>query len=163
MYIEAWSEITLDSMIKRLCNSYTMACPPQHVLPSRESARMPTEVYMLTQAKHDLVYPTCLLGQLLLLRPARPWAKANQSLPIFPAKHDRAHPITLTLPTARPRANASRSLPNYWAKHRCFKHFKTTGDMDRFNTVHPGSPRLSTVPPRLIDLILYGPLTIFQL
>ena len=31
----------------------------------------------------------------------------------------------------------------------CFKHFKTTGDMSRFNTVHPGSPRLSTVPPRL--------------
>ena len=90
MYIEAWSDITLDSMIKRLCNSYTMACPPEHVLPSRESARMSAEVYMLTQAKHDLVYPACLLGQLLLLRPARPWAKANQSLPIFPAKHDRA-------------------------------------------------------------------------
>ena len=31
----------------------------------------------------------------------------------------------------------------------CFKHFKTTGDMSRFHTVHPGSPRLSTVPPRL--------------
>ena len=26
---------------------------------------------------------------------------------------------------------------------------KTTEDMSRFNTVHPGSPRLSTVPPRL--------------
>ena len=146
MYFEAWSEITLDSMSKRLCNSYTTACPPEHVLPSRESARMPAEVYMLTEAKHDLVLlgqllllrparswakPTkvyrfsqrnmiapasppicspdnsdpsrrrdpgrtpadvsvCLLGQLLLLRPARSWAKANQSLPIFPAKHDRA-------------------------------------------------------------------------
>ena len=77
-------------MIKRLCNSCTMACPPVHVLPSRESARRPAEVYMLTQAKHDLVYPACLLGQLLLLWPARPWAKASQSLPIFPAKHDRA-------------------------------------------------------------------------
>ena len=127
MYIEAWSDITLDSMIRRLCNSYTMACPPEHVLPSRESARMPAEVYLLTQAKHDLVYPACLLGQLLLLRPARPWAKANQSLPIFPAKHDRARQPAylptrqlLPLPTARPQANASRSLPNYWAKHRCF-------------------------------------------
>ena len=61
MYIEAWSEITLDSTFKRLCNSYTMACPLEHVLPSRESARMPAEVYMLTQVKHDLVYrPACL-------------------------------------------------------------------------------------------------------
>ena len=25
---------------------------------------------------------------------------------------------------------------------------KATGDMSRFNTVHPGSPRFSTVPPR---------------
>ena len=161
MYIEAWSEITLDSTFKRLCNSYTMACPPEHVLPSRESARMPAEVYMLTQVKHDLVYPACLLGQLLLLRPARPWAKASQSLLIFPAKHDRARrPAHLpTLPTARPRANASQSLPNSWTKH----HFKTTGDIDRFNTAHPGSPRLSTVPPRLLNLILYVPSTIFQL
>ena len=31
----------------------------------------------------------------------------------------------------------------------CFKHFKTTWDMSQFNTVHPGSPRLSTVPPQL--------------
>ena len=31
----------------------------------------------------------------------------------------------------------------------CFKHFTTTGDISRFNTVHPGSPKLSTVPPRL--------------
>ena len=34
----------------------------------------------------------------------------------------------------------------------CFKHvkhFKTTRDISRFNTVDPGSPRLSTVPPRL--------------
>ena len=29
----------------------------------------------------------------------------------------------------------------------CIKHFKTTGDMSRFNTVHPVSPRFSTVPP----------------
>ena len=40
----------------------------------------------------------------------------------------------------------SRSLP---VSPGCFKHFKTTGDMSRFNTVHSGSPRLSTVPPRL--------------
>ena len=40
----------------------------------------------------------------------------------------------------------SRLLP---VSPGCFKHFKTTGDMSRFNTVHPGSPRLSTMPPRL--------------
>ena len=40
----------------------------------------------------------------------------------------------------------SRLLP---VSPGCLKHFKTTGDMSRFNTVHPGSPRLSTVPPRL--------------
>ena len=40
----------------------------------------------------------------------------------------------------------SRLLP---VSPGCFKHFKTTGDICRFNTVHPGSPRLSTVPPRL--------------
>ena len=40
----------------------------------------------------------------------------------------------------------SRLLP---VSPGCFKHFKTTGDMSRFNTVHSGSPRLSTVPPRL--------------
>ena len=39
----------------------------------------------------------------------------------------------------------SRLLPE---SPGCIKHFKTTGDMSRFNTVHPGSPRLSTVPPR---------------
>ena len=96
-----------------------------HVLPSGESARMPAEVYMLTQAQHDLVYQACLLGQLLILWPARPWAKASQSLPIFPAKHDPAsQPANMParqlwpLPTARPRANASRSLPNFWAKNR---------------------------------------------
>ena len=67
---------------------------------------MPAEDYMLTQGKHDLVYPAWLLGQLLLLWPARPWAKANQSLPIFPAKKKKsrpparpfAHPTTLTPP-----------------------------------------------------------------
>ena len=31
----------------------------------------------------------------------------------------------------------SRLLP---VSPGCFKHFKTTGDMSRFNTVHPGSP-----------------------
>ena len=40
----------------------------------------------------------------------------------------------------------SRLLP---VSPGCFKHFKTTGDTSRFNTVHPGSPRLSTVPPRV--------------
>ena len=40
-------------------------------------------------------------------------------------------------------------LPQYRQPSDCFKHFKTTGDMDRFNSVHPGLPRLSTVPPGL--------------
>ena len=54
----------------------------------------------------------------------------------------------------------TRLLPAYhgiWQPSRllrvspgCFKNFKTTGDVSRFNTVHPGSPRLSTVPPRFI-------------
>ena len=47
----------------------------------------------------------------------------------------------------------SRLLP---VSPGCFKHFKTTGDMSRFNTVQHGSSRISkvvhgaaTVPPRL--------------
>ena len=40
----------------------------------------------------------------------------------------------------------SRLLP---VSPGCFKHFKTTGDMSRFNTVHPESPRLSTMAQRL--------------
>ena len=33
----------------------------------------------------------------------------------------------------------SRYLTAFPVTPGCFKHFKTTGDMSRFNTVHPGS------------------------
>ena len=41
------------------------------------------------------------------------------------------------------------SFPVIPVRTGCIKHFKTTGDMSRFNTVHPGSPRFSTMSPRL--------------
>ena len=57
---------------------------------------------------------------------------------------------------SRWRHGCSRRLPGlpryltaFLVTPGCFKHFKTTGDTSRFNTVHPGSPRLSTVRPRL--------------
>ena len=154
MYIEAWSEITLDSTFKRLCNSYTMACPPEHVLPSRESARMPAEVYMLTQVKHDLVYRPACLGNSYSFGQQDPGQK--------PAKVYRFSQRNMIAPASPPICPPSRRrdpgrTPASWTKH----HFKTTGDIDRFNTAHPGSPRLSTVPPRLLDLILYVLSTIF--
>ena len=53
------------------------------------------------------------------------------------------------------RTGVAPVYPGIWHPSRfipvhpgCIKHFKATGDMSRFNTVHPGSPRFSTVPPR---------------
>ena len=39
----------------------------------------------------------------------------------------------------------SRYLPAFPVTPGCFKHFKTTGDMSRFNTVQHGSSRISKV------------------
>ena len=67
--------------------------------------------------------------------------------PVSPRRRPSGYTVALgVFPVYHGIWQPSRLLP---VSPGCFKHFKTTGDMSRFNTVHPGSPRLSTVPPRL--------------
>ena len=71
------------------------------------------------------------------------------SFPVHPGR-DPVEPRTFP-----ELAGIAPVYPGIWHPSRfipvhpgCIKHFKATGDMSRFNTVHPGSPRFSTVPPR---------------
>ena len=56
---------------------------------------------------------------------------------------------TRLLPATSRFTTVFDSLPGYSRWVPVVLHFKTTGDMSRFHTVHPGSPRLSKVPLRL--------------